>query len=212
MSTFRDAEARILRHMNADHADSLLHYAQYFAKCNEAKSATMVSIDATSFSLDVQMKDETSQNVSIMFQPSMKDPREARERLILMANEAEIGLGIFGRRKWPSEPVPSIIIFGMVLFMVVSFAPENKSLYPFEWARSLGLILFRSRQMMQIGVVVAWCVHFLEALYGVSQLAPLPVPKAYVYQWFLQTVLLGYPSLRGMLNVRARIKKFSKSA
>jgi cupin 2 domain-containing protein len=81
------ASERILEHMNADHADSLLDYARVLRGLAGATAAKMTSVDAAGF--DVEAETETgARQLRFPFDPPVADARDAREALVAMAHEA----------------------------------------------------------------------------------------------------------------------------
>jgi len=79
--------ARIVGHMNDDHADSLLDYARTFGEIPDALSARMVEADATGFTLDTETPSGSGQ-LRLPFDPPVGDAGGAREALVAMAREA----------------------------------------------------------------------------------------------------------------------------
>ncbi|KAJ4994315.1 hypothetical protein SVAN01_00144 [Stagonosporopsis vannaccii] len=85
------AKQRIIKHMNADHHDSIRRYVEAYASKNprQSHSAQMTDIDLNQmkFSCD-------GQTSTINFDPPMKSLRESRERLVQMDKDT---LQILGR-------------------------------------------------------------------------------------------------------------------
>lgn len=85
------AKQRIIKHMNADHHDSIRRYVEAYASksARQSHSAQMTDIDLN------QMKFSCGgQTSTIAFDPPMKSLREARERLVQMDKNT---LQILGR-------------------------------------------------------------------------------------------------------------------
>lgn len=76
---------RICNHMNKDHADAVLVYAQKYGKVTEASSAEMVSIDAEGMHLTAQINGENVP-VRVEFDRTLKDAKEAHVILVEMLN------------------------------------------------------------------------------------------------------------------------------
>lgn len=85
-----EAVARILGHMNDDHADSLLDYAHVFAEARDATRARMTSVDAAGFGLEVETPEGTRQ-LRLPFDPPVSDVKAARDALVAMAKTARAG-------------------------------------------------------------------------------------------------------------------------
>jgi putative heme iron utilization protein len=80
---------RICNHMNEDHADAVLLYAQVFAEVQEATSAQMLSIDAQGMDLIAQVNGE-AQPVRIKFDHVLAEAEDAHQTLIAMVKQAKV--------------------------------------------------------------------------------------------------------------------------
>ncbi|MBD1823282.1 DUF2470 domain-containing protein [Cyanobacteria bacterium FACHB-DQ100] len=74
---------RICSHMNKDHGDAVLVYAQYFGKVKDATTAEMKSIDEKGMDLLAQVNEETVP-VRVTFDRTLKDAKEAHIILVEM--------------------------------------------------------------------------------------------------------------------------------
>ncbi len=79
--------ARILGHMNDDHADSVLAYAKQLAGISDATSARMVGVDRYGFDLLVEAPGG-ARRARVPFDSEVKTREEAREALVEMAMRA----------------------------------------------------------------------------------------------------------------------------
>jgi len=75
---------RIVTHMNEDHAEDLMRYAQAYADLAEVEAVRMTSIDAEGFDLDVQGSGTTTP-VRIDFDRPLDTADDARSRLAELA-------------------------------------------------------------------------------------------------------------------------------
>ncbi|KAI4605284.1 hypothetical protein J4E83_010709 [Alternaria metachromatica] len=84
------AKQRIIKHMNADHHDSIRRYAEAYASKSmmQSRSAQMVDINLNQMVLSCG-----GQQAVIAFDPPMKAMREARERLVQLDKDALQTLG-----------------------------------------------------------------------------------------------------------------------
>ena len=78
---------RICQHMNEDHADALLLYAQFFGASVDAASATLESIDSQGMNLVAQING-AGVPVRVEFDHSLKDAEDAHHTLIDMLKHA----------------------------------------------------------------------------------------------------------------------------
>ncbi|TAD78828.1 MAG: DUF2470 domain-containing protein [Oscillatoriales cyanobacterium] len=79
---------RICKHMNDDHADAVLVYAQFFGQMTTATSARMRSIDASGMDLAVEVGSDL-QPLRIEFKAPLADAKAAHHVLVEMIKEAK---------------------------------------------------------------------------------------------------------------------------
>ena len=78
---------RICSHMNEDHANAVVLYAQAYGGITDAASAQMLAIDATGMNLNAQINGETVP-IRISFDHTLKDAEDAHHTLIAMVKQA----------------------------------------------------------------------------------------------------------------------------
>ncbi|KAH8687573.1 hypothetical protein BGZ60DRAFT_362664 [Tricladium varicosporioides] len=83
---------RIIKHMNADHQESLVHYLQHFSKLSAKQARSPILTDISLESMTIKTVDGTTQKLP--FRPPMKSFAEARTRTVDMDREAREGLNI----------------------------------------------------------------------------------------------------------------------
>ena len=114
---------RIIKHMNADHADSLALFLQHYNKLSPSM-ASNPHLD--SFTLD-QMTIKSSYGRSLIpLSPPLTSYAEARERMVQMNQTALTGLNLSSITI--NEYVPpmmgwQVLLFGLSLVSFVSFSP-----------------------------------------------------------------------------------------
>ncbi|MCS7030269.1 MAG: DUF2470 domain-containing protein [Gloeomargarita sp. SKYG116] len=80
---------RICRHMNEDHADAVLLYAQGLAGMMEATAAAMEAIDCTGMDLRVWRGDgDTPIAIRIEFPEPLSGPKAAHQYLVRLVEQA----------------------------------------------------------------------------------------------------------------------------
>ncbi|WP_413171645.1 DUF2470 domain-containing protein [Anabaena azotica] len=82
-----EISSRICKHMNEDHADAVVMYAQAFGDIKNAKTAQMLSIDADGMNLTAQVNGEAVP-VRIQFDHVLTDAEDAHQTLIGMVKQA----------------------------------------------------------------------------------------------------------------------------
>ncbi len=78
---------RICKHMNEDHADSVLLYAQVFGEVPDATSATLLVVDPLGMNLTAQVGDQ-AMPVRVTFDHTLADSEDAHHTLIAMVKQA----------------------------------------------------------------------------------------------------------------------------
>ena len=81
-----DAEAAIVGHMNADHADALIEYCRHYAGV-AANAATMTAVDRMGFRMRVRSGDRLH-GVRVNFPREVRTSADARSVLVAMLREA----------------------------------------------------------------------------------------------------------------------------
>lgn len=76
---------RICKHMNKDHADSVVFYATEYGGVTDVTAAEMVKIDSQGMDLSIQV-DGTTQPLRIVFDHELADAKEAHHVLVEMLN------------------------------------------------------------------------------------------------------------------------------
>ena len=74
---------RICKHMNKDHGDAVLFYAQVYGNITDAETAQMLSIDPQGMDLAVEKLGE-SQTIRIPFERTLESAKDAHNILVEM--------------------------------------------------------------------------------------------------------------------------------
>jgi len=82
--------ARIIDHMNDDHEDALLLYAEHFGGVEGATAARMVALETEYMELEVDTPEGT-QTVPLQLIEDVHDATEARQVLVKMVQMARQG-------------------------------------------------------------------------------------------------------------------------
>lgn len=78
---------RICKHMNDDHAEAVLMYAQLYGGKPEAKSAVMESIDPEGMNLSATVGDQTLP-VRVKFDHTLEGAEDAHHTLVAMLKQS----------------------------------------------------------------------------------------------------------------------------
>ncbi|MBH8553757.1 DUF2470 domain-containing protein [Nostocaceae cyanobacterium CENA357] len=84
-----EISSRICKHMNEDHADAVIIYAQAFGGVTNATASQMCSIDSQGMDLTTQVNGEVVP-VRIEFDHVLVDAEDAHQTLIAMVKQARI--------------------------------------------------------------------------------------------------------------------------
>ncbi|PBP16235.1 hypothetical protein BUE80_DR013052 [Diplocarpon rosae] len=127
------ARARIIKHMNADHADSLSYYLQHFCQLSPraARGGTLVAISLAA----MRLRTADGRAHTVPFQPPLTAWSEARARSVAMDREARAALDISPIRITayapPRTPV-HVAVFATCLFTVAALA-THRWIVPGTW-------------------------------------------------------------------------------
>jgi putative heme iron utilization protein len=83
---------RVCQHMNEDHIDALVLYAQVYGNVEDASAAQMQAIDSHGMDLNVQVYGGAAVPVRINFNHPLKDAEDAHHTLIEMVKQAKAKL------------------------------------------------------------------------------------------------------------------------
>lgn len=81
----------IVKHMNEDHADTLVLYCKAFSKAVSVEEATMVGIDRYGFEMSAMTK-EGPRPIRVAFDAPISSPGDSRDRLVDLAKRARAQL------------------------------------------------------------------------------------------------------------------------
>ena len=85
--------ARIVTHMNEDHADSVLAYAQHFGQKPEAREAQILALDSNTLTIQVKIASELL-SIQIPFEHPLKSAHDAHMKMIQMSKAAKRALKV----------------------------------------------------------------------------------------------------------------------
>jgi len=86
--------ARVCAHMNADHADSCVAWARYYARLADAASAEMTAVTPEGWALTVTMRDGSAKSVVVPYDPPLAAAKDVRKCAVAMHFAAFNGLGL----------------------------------------------------------------------------------------------------------------------
>ncbi len=84
-----EISSRICKHMNEDHADAVVLYAQAFGGVTNATASQIRSIDSQGMDLTAQVNEEVIP-VRIQFDHVLADAEDAHQTLIAMMKQARV--------------------------------------------------------------------------------------------------------------------------
>lgn len=82
---------RIVKHMNEDHADSVLAYVHHFGKKLDATEAKIVTVTQSELSIQATVAG-TSENIQIQFDHPLESAHDAHMTMVKMSKEAKRAL------------------------------------------------------------------------------------------------------------------------
>ncbi|KAI6709779.1 hypothetical protein PZA11_005656 [Diplocarpon coronariae] len=162
------AKARIIKHLNADHADSLSYYLQYYC-CLSPRAARGGILSSISLSA-MTLRTRDGKAHTIPFHPPMKAWSETRARSVEMDREARSALNISSIRineyEPPRKPV-HVAVFVTCFFTVVTLATHSLIL-PGTWVYDVPLRWFPGgpEMFLWLARTIFWpfiAIHIFES-------------------------------------------------
>ncbi|KAF2116909.1 integral membrane protein-like protein [Lophiotrema nucula] len=177
------ARERVIKHMNADHQDSLRRYLEHF---KGASSFSVRNARMTDININCMQFEYAGKHGTITFDPPLKSLREARERLVQLDKDALQALGrsdiqitkfipcytnAFHLINWttcfltylvycrPANFKPGSLLFDNVLYKYPGFVKFSLAIQPYQFPIMVGIHLFESvlmaRKLARHGVLVS---------------------------------------------------------
>ena len=84
---------RMVSHMNEDHADSVLAYAQHFGQCRDATAATLIDVTPDAMLLKVALLND-EKTIKIPFERPLESGHDAHMTMIKMSKLAKKSLRV----------------------------------------------------------------------------------------------------------------------
>ncbi|KAJ5037980.1 uncharacterized protein L3040_006855 [Drepanopeziza brunnea f. sp. 'multigermtubi'] len=214
------AKARIIKHMNEDHAESLSYYLQHYCQLS-ASAARRCRISAITLS-SMTLQTSTGHAHTIPFDPPMKSYSEARARSVQMDRAARAALDISPIRITAYEPPRGGVqagVFATCLFTIVVLATHRK-MVPGTWVYDGPLQWFPGGAATFVGLarLVFWpfiAIHLFESWwlnrtrlrrYGVE------VGTALWWKWIVSCCVEGFGCFQRIdATVRRKTKEAEKA-
>jgi Protein of unknown function (DUF2470) len=209
----------IIKHMNADHADSLQLYLQAYCgiTAREAKGASLEDLSLSNLILRAQ-----GTRYVVPVDPPMKDYSEARGRLVALHKESlqKLGRSDVTLIEYRAPRGIQAVIFALCLYTYAScFRREN--LLPgsfvyenlgFKYVPDFAHFVYTIQPLLFPSVVG---IHILEsALLAVKRLKPLGVPfmSGLWFAWVASTFVEGFGAFQriGQIVKEERTKEGGK--
>jgi hypothetical protein len=211
------AKARIIGHMNADHADSLSYYLQHYCSLSPRTARGAILSDISLSAMTLRTTDNKTH--TIPFSPAMTSWAEARTRSVDMDRESRSALDISSIRITFYEPPRSpfqIFVFTACLFTFGVFVFRNQ-IVPGTWFYDVPLAYWPGgpEWFVWIAKTIALpvlVIHLIETyMLETTKLRKHGVERgtALWWKWVLSCFIEGYGSHQ---RVGAAIKRKTKEA
>ncbi|KAI9760757.1 MAG: hypothetical protein M4579_001495 [Chaenotheca gracillima] len=196
------AQERIIKHMNADHKESLRRYLEFYCKI---PSSIARNAQLAEFTLDHMIITSTGTRNIIPFDPPLSGWSEARPRVVKMDQAAIVGLGrsdITVKEYAPLRIVDIMVVIGVLTG--VTLTARRATLYPgtFIYDNILhhlpGLVAFLRNWRSQIFYSIVG-IHIAEAFYFErSRLVKYNVPRLsrLWWTWLVSNLFEGFGAFR----------------
>jgi hypothetical protein len=197
------AEVRILSHMNKDHRVSVEDYLVVYGKVkldSKVQNIKMSEITVNHMSITFEHEDlEFPIEKVIPFEPPMEDLKEARSRLVEMAKYAAEKRGYSPYQIIGYTP-PGIFnraLLGLIYLPLATIAVPgiltNSMVTNFLGRGTVSWLLKNAWNVTYITVGI----HAAEALFIMKpKLDKFRVPTDYKLEWYLSTLLEGFPAIK----------------
>lgn len=208
------AFARVLEHMNDDHAASIADYAQYYGNLDDyAEDATMTRISLSEMTIGYGGSSDR-RTVTVPLDPPLDGSFQFRKRLVSMARTAVVGR--VPRPKFPAPFVPvTLLVLHVTLLMSTFMSEEARAMLP----GPVGAFIraneawypWRTRSGVLKAIVATEFAHAAEGAFVALQIGKAAgvsgILRGRSLYWIIQTTLLGFPSLFLFLEGLQRLHK-----
>lgn len=200
----------IIKHMNADHQDSLVLYLQAYChvSAGDAKSARLEDISLSDLVISAD-----GVRYSVPFDPPMKSFSDTRSRVVAMYKDSlqRLGLSEFAIKEYRAPQGFQIVIFVTCLATYIGFVQRSNFLP--------GSIVYESLGLEKVPVFTQFCydiqpllfpamvgIHVLESgLLAFLRLRPHRVPlfSGLWFAWMASTFIEGFGAfqrIKGMVK------------
>merc|ERR1711907_103010 len=121
MLTFSEADkARVMKHVNEDHADTMLAFACFYGKLSHALAATPVDVSMKEMTLKVSMPSGTSHIKVAYTTGPLGSTKDIRPVMVKMHKEAFDGLGFLYKERHGLYKKPLTAKRGIVAVLAVA--------------------------------------------------------------------------------------------
>jgi hypothetical protein len=196
------AAPRIMKHMNDDHAASLLLFAWRLASppLPNATIATMTAINSCGFELRCLLASGEDKWTRIAFARPLRDPKEARQALVVMHDACSVAAV-------PGGPLPKGVLAFYILVALGWYerGPDPLPLAAAHASDVLGAFIHYvpSRDFIAKGMLAFFGAHLIEALAVCHVMYHrLKFPPKVLPGWFALTIVFGYPMSSMMLSLK----------
>lgn len=202
-------DSYILHHMNNDHADSLLAYAQHYGKLSNIQSARLTNITLYGITLECTTNNQTNRSIDIPFTAPLQSTGEYKDELIRMSNHAlhalkntEHNTKYHRYYQLPNIPLSLAVLTGLYLCYHAGYS--NQMPHPvLQPIKQYALHIFKSDGMIRTIFISAVVAHMVESIVAYVQLNKLGINDRLIRMvWLIQTFMLGYPSLGLLMKLK----------
>ncbi|KAI9642838.1 hypothetical protein NHQ30_008572 [Ciborinia camelliae] len=217
-SSEKDAaiKARILKHMNADHASSLSLYLRSYCHLSPSEASNPTLLDMSLSSLTISSKSGKSHTIPL--EPPMASYADARPRLVAMDGECRTALNISPYTITRYEPPKTFFhqfVFGMCFMTMVIFATKSY-IVPDTFFYDNVLPFFPGGAEMFLWIsdkvaIPTIMIHVVEVIYmDRSRLAKYNIKRgsSMWWKWMASCMIEGYGSFA---RIDAMIKQQKES-
>ena len=167
------AQTRIIKHMNADHQNSLIRYLRHYHHLSSfsARNATLTAIDLSTLTISTSPTPFSPTTYRIPLDPPLSSWADARPRLVIMDNEAcsRLGCSPTTIKKYVPPHGFMILNFALCLWTYITFSRRTHfipgSLYHQVFFQHVPRFASFCYKIQQLVIYAMAAIHLAEVVY-----------------------------------------------
>ncbi|QDS73900.1 hypothetical protein FKW77_007235 [Venturia effusa] len=185
---------RIINHMNNDHSDSVMRYAEHYGNASRYTSRNAKVVD---ISLDKLVLSASNRTISIPLDPPMKSLSEARERVVKMDQDCIEALGrdSITIKEYCAPKGFEAVVFATCVSTFIVLSRREYVAFVFYMVPGFAAFVLKIRLLVLFPMIA---IHAFEASLMARKLQRHSVPlfSKLWWAWTASCFIEGYGSFR----------------